>query len=612
MKLKNLLFTVLLYSNVIFSQSTPHQMVQQMGTGINLGNVLSAPFEGNWASALEESYVENVARLGFKHVRIPIRFDNQTTPFTAVTYTDGNGNYIGSPANYIVNVTYLNRIEQIIDWCLAKNLIAIIDVHGDHWFWESFDSSSSYYVTGNDRLARIDRFKAIWRDISIRFQNKSEKVLFEIMNEAYFSMSASEVMDINTQMLNIIRQTNPTRKVIVTGGGQNSYQAPLQMTATFLNSDNNLIATFHYYQPFSFTSSASEQHTDNDWGSTSDFNTVNNHFNQVQTWSLANNIPVLLGEFGADNVNGYNYFTNTSGNFGGPDVASRFIYHQYIANAARTRGFALSVWDAGEKAGKSIYLHSTKSWVKDVRNAVLNATCTNAILLNNADLECNYDYNWSLTTATNSQATLNNALPDDVYLGKASLNLNVQSSQNAFNNIIISNDEFTSGYDTNQTISFQTMAKGDNSQQFKMRVKSVVNGITTFNTSAPLTLSNSYSNYSFDYIVLPNTTSITFQLLCGEDTGNYYFDHFQVATTLNQDVFSDENHLNVYPNPVSEYFYISSKFPIETIEVYAIDGKKMDVFIENEKYYLKNASKGIYILKINSNSKTYLKKILIK
>ena len=48
----------------------------------------------------------------------------------------------------------------------------------------------------------------------------------------------NEVININTQILNVIRNTNPTRFVIVTGGGQSSYLAPMQLTQSFLQSDS--------------------------------------------------------------------------------------------------------------------------------------------------------------------------------------------------------------------------------------------------------------------------------------------------------------------------------------------------------------------------------------
>ena len=73
------------------------------------------------------------------------------------------------------------------------------------------------------------------------------------------------------------------------------------------------------------------------------------------------------------------------GPYGGPTRESREAYHRYVADAAASRGFALTVWDAGEKSNKAIYLASTRSWVEGVRDAVLgiNGTATSG-----ADVPC--------------------------------------------------------------------------------------------------------------------------------------------------------------------------------------------------------------------------------
>ena len=46
---KIILIFLTLISLQVFAQSSPFEIVEQMGRGINLGNVLSAPTEGNWA-----------------------------------------------------------------------------------------------------------------------------------------------------------------------------------------------------------------------------------------------------------------------------------------------------------------------------------------------------------------------------------------------------------------------------------------------------------------------------------------------------------------------------------------------------------------------------------
>ena len=51
---KNLL--LILVAGFLNAQQTPQALVTKMGRGISLGNVLSAPSEGNWAGAATEQY----------------------------------------------------------------------------------------------------------------------------------------------------------------------------------------------------------------------------------------------------------------------------------------------------------------------------------------------------------------------------------------------------------------------------------------------------------------------------------------------------------------------------------------------------------------------------
>ncbi|GAA4304721.1 glycoside hydrolase family 5 protein [Aestuariibaculum suncheonense] len=370
-------------------------MVEKMGRGINLGNVLSAPIEGNWAPAFTESYFQDVATAGFTTVRIPMDFfGTRTNGDTSVYSKDANtsGNYNGSAADYIVNSAYLDRIEQVINWGLNQNLVVILDFHGNTLkseYIETFsetikengiDVQNTLYThpTSAKRAADNDKFRAIWSQIANRLKNYSYDLIFEIINEPYFNISANEMDTINTDIISIIRASggnNPSRNIIITGGGANSWQAPLQVSPTILTGDSYLIPTFHYYLPFKFTSSSRDNVNDVEtWGSQEDKYIVDYHFEQVQTWAQNNNLPVLLGEFGADNEGGYNYSTMTYGNFGGPENASRVAYHEYLAEKAISLGFAFTAWDAGDESNKTIYKVSDRSWVEDVKDALLGNT----------------------------------------------------------------------------------------------------------------------------------------------------------------------------------------------------------------------------------------------
>ena len=70
---------IFLFQIPIFSQISAEAMVLKMNRGINLGNVLSAPIEGNWQDAV----IQMVANILFQH-RVQLRsafrmFDMENT-----------------------------------------------------------------------------------------------------------------------------------------------------------------------------------------------------------------------------------------------------------------------------------------------------------------------------------------------------------------------------------------------------------------------------------------------------------------------------------------------------------------------------------------------------
>ena len=418
---------IVLFSLPLFAQITPEQMVDKMGRGINLGNVLSAPVEGNWAPAVEKQYFLDVAAAGFTTVRIPMDYFGNRTSGSTESYSKAagsSGSYTGSIADYTVSSSYLNRIEQIVDWALDAGLVTIMDIHGSTLkteFLYTFDRKNRHPNEKTDptsakRLADQDKFTAIWTAISNRFKNKSENLLFEVINEPYFEVTEEDMNALNSSTINTIRNSggnNSTRIIIITGGDKNSYEAPTTIDPAIIAGDDYLIATFHYYNPNDFTKSTRDDKNQNIWGSSSDKTTVSNHFESVLTWSNTNDIPILLGEFGADNTLGYNYSTGdlkrVSGNKtgyanGGPENDSRVEYFRYLAELAIDKGFAFTAWDAGPESNKTIHkrtdasstfnydisyftVHSydpkdtTKStvqdtsvWVEDVKKALLGSS----------------------------------------------------------------------------------------------------------------------------------------------------------------------------------------------------------------------------------------------
>ncbi|NQY30597.1 MAG: cellulase family glycosylhydrolase, partial [Flavobacteriaceae bacterium] len=108
------------------AQISPDDMIIQMGRGLNIGNVLSAPTEGAWSPAIEQQYFIDVATAGFTNVRIPIDFYGVHTTGDTTGYATNNGtsgSYTGSSADYVVDPAYLNRLEEIIGWGLDEGLV---------------------------------------------------------------------------------------------------------------------------------------------------------------------------------------------------------------------------------------------------------------------------------------------------------------------------------------------------------------------------------------------------------------------------------------------------------------------------------------------------------
>jgi len=207
---------------VLFAQEDPRtgaEMVTEMGRGINLGNVLSAPTEGDWAAPVTEQYFIDVAAAGFTNVRIPVDFLG-----TRTTYNDGISDIantvsyspeIGTVSQYTgetftIDSDYLERVKTVINWSIAQGLVTILDFHGQHLksdFVKTFDSDEGAYTapTSARRAADNAKFRAIWTQLALEFEDHSYKLVFEIINEPYFHMSKDDMDTLNDEILAIIR-----------------------------------------------------------------------------------------------------------------------------------------------------------------------------------------------------------------------------------------------------------------------------------------------------------------------------------------------------------------------------------------------------------------------
>ena len=659
---------------VLFAQISSYEMVKQMGRGLNLGNVLSAPIEGNWSPEVREPYFIDVAAAGFTNVRIPMDFFGARTTGDTSGYSSAAGtagNYTGTADNYIVSSIYLDRIEQVIEWSLNQGIVTIIDFHGSNLkseFIYTFDSEETEYTdpTSAKRVADIQKFLAIWAQIANRFKDYSENLLFEVINEPYFHMSKSDMDALNTDVLAVIRGSggsNGTRNVIITGGTGTSHEAPLQIEPSIISGDTYVIATFHYYQPFDFTSSSADARDNESWGSVQDKELLTTRFDIVSSWATSNNIPVFLGEFSADNTGGYKYSTgdlNTiSGNAtgfadGGPDNASRVEFHRFVAEQAINRGFSFAAWDSGPKSNKTIHKRTDNSetenfnisafsvntyepkstnistvvdtsiWVEDVKDALFSSgtwpLCYGPSpdpIIFNPNFECGYSSGWNLKVLTGSTASISDSGATDAYNGDTAAKIVVETAI-GYNKVLLENNVFTNDLN-GKNIAIKCFAKSDDATSFRFQIKTIyTSGTTSYFTSPVLNLQEVYSAYEYGFDLSEPTTSVQVKVLCGKQAGTYYFDDFETTITDSESLSIDDDALDtkivLYPNPSRNFLNVKlSSFDkkIKNIKIIDVNGRIINEYTPEHTSSLKlntnNLENGVYLIQITTTDNKVLR-----
>ena len=103
-----------------------------------------------------------------------------------------------------------------------------------------------------DPIAERPRFLAIWDQIATRYADRGDWLIFEILNEPHGQFSETpELWNVlQAEALEVIRATNPTRKVLIEPVNFADMGSLDQLAVP---DDPNLIASVHYYSPFDFT-----------------------------------------------------------------------------------------------------------------------------------------------------------------------------------------------------------------------------------------------------------------------------------------------------------------------------------------------------------------------
>ena len=143
----------------------------------------------------------------------------------------------GNP-DYTIDPLFLSMLDQALDWAEELRLYLIIDNH-------TSDDLASQNPNLESALVKV------WAQLAIRYKDRSDYILYEIMNEPNGSaMTTAKWGQIQQSAINAIRLSDTRHTIIVGGAGYNSYN---ELAALPVYTDNKLIYTFHFYDPFVFT-----------------------------------------------------------------------------------------------------------------------------------------------------------------------------------------------------------------------------------------------------------------------------------------------------------------------------------------------------------------------
>lgn len=335
-----------------FEDLNQSQIVEAMGPGWNLGNQLESvtdnvPEETNWGNpVITEKLIQSVKAAGFKSIRIPVSYFAK----------------IDDDKDYTIDSKWLDRVQEVVDYCIKNDLYAVINIHGDGY--NTIDGSW-LLCNGKDQTEIKKKYKKVWKQIAERFKNYDEHLLFESMNEE-FDGSYSEpnkeyyqnINDYNQIFVDTVRKTgdnNTKRWLIIPGwntnidytAGDYGFKLPTDQyrDKSIDKEEQRIMISVHYYSPWDFC--GGENCVITQWGNeaddpsktstTCDETYMKNQLNLMKTTFADKGYPVFIGEYGSIDKTSYD----------SENEYYRAYFARKLCQLSRKNGCIPMYWDNG-------------------------------------------------------------------------------------------------------------------------------------------------------------------------------------------------------------------------------------------------------------------------
>jgi endoglucanase len=273
----------------------------------------------------------NIKSLGCDVIRLPINLHSMTN---------------GEP-DYTIEPLFFYFLDQVIDWTEELELHLILD---NHSFDPAIDTEPNI----------VDILIPVWTQMAEHYKERSNLVYYEVLNEPH-GISDQIWNNIQQQVIEAIRQVDQKHIVVVGPASWNTYYN-LNLMPEY--EDDNLIYTFHFYDPFLFTHQGATwtgpsmelvagvpfpydaermpdcpQQLEGSWIE-SNYVSYRNQGNVARVKYLINiavdfqttrDVPLFCGEFGV-------YRPNS-------DNEDRVYWYEVVRNYLEEKGIAWTIWD---------------------------------------------------------------------------------------------------------------------------------------------------------------------------------------------------------------------------------------------------------------------------
>ncbi|ORX59269.1 endoglucanase B [Piromyces finnis] len=308
-------------------------LVKELTIGWSLGNTMDATCfdtldykkdpiasETCWgAPKTTQALYNKLSDLGFNTFRIP---------------TTWSGHF-GDGPDYKINEQWMKRVHEIVDYALNTGGYAILNVHHETW---------NYAFSSNLNNAKTVLI-ALWKQIASEFANYDEHLIFEGLNEPRKVGDPVEwtgdqegynfVNEMNEVFIKTIRSTggnNALRHLMIPPYAAGVMDASLN-TFRVPRDDDKIIVSLHSYSPYNFA-------LNNGSGAISNFydgSEIDYVMNTIHQRYISQNIPVIIGEFGAMNRD---------------NEVDRARWAEYYIKKATSIGVPCVLWDNAYYEGK--------------------------------------------------------------------------------------------------------------------------------------------------------------------------------------------------------------------------------------------------------------------